>query len=95
MPVRARYNKGVSMAAQEESQASFDWGIIFSIVACLFLGAALFLFISNNNLFANGAEKLLHPEAFVMLGVIGIPFVLMLLHLIRSLRALGAPRSSS
>ena len=83
------------MAAQEEPQTSFDWGIIFSIIACLFLGAALFLFISNNNLFANGAEKLLHPEAFVMLGVIGIPFVLMLLHLIRSLRALGASRSSS
>ena len=83
------------MAAKEEPQASFDWGIVFSMIACLFLGAALCLFISNNDLFAHGAEKLLHPEAFVMLGVIGIPFVLMLLHLIRALRSLGASRSSS
>jgi hypothetical protein len=73
------------MTAKEGHQASFDWGIVFSIVACLFLGAALFLFITNNNLLANGAEKLRHPEAFVMLGVLGIPFVLMLIHVIRVL----------
>ena len=83
------------MAAQEEQQASFDWGIVFSMIACLFLGAALYLFISNNDLFAHGAEKLRHPEAFVMLGVIGIPFVMMLLHLIRSLRSLGVSHTSS
>jgi len=72
------------MATKEEPQSAFDWGIVFSIIACIFLGAALFLFIDNNNLFANGAEKLRHPEAFVMLGVLGIPFILMLLHLIRT-----------
>jgi energy-coupling factor transporter transmembrane protein EcfT len=81
------------MAAHEGQQTAFDWGIVFSIVACLFLGAALFLFIDNNDLFANGAEKLRHPEAFVMLGVLGIPFVLMLLHVIRAL--LPAQRSRS
>lgn len=73
------------MAAEEGQQAPFDWGIVFSIVACIFLGAALFLFIDNNDLLANGAQKLRHPEAFIMLGVLGIPFVLMLLHLIRNL----------
>ncbi|ETX01987.1 MAG: hypothetical protein ETSY1_05250 [Candidatus Entotheonella factor] len=81
------------MAAEEGQQASFDWGIVFSIVACLFLGAALFLFIDNNDLLANGAKKLRHPEAFVMLGVIGIPFVLMFLHLIRTLLPPRARRS--
>jgi hypothetical protein len=73
------------MAVKEGQQASFDWGIVFSIVACFFLGTALFLFITNNNLFANGAEKLRHPEAFIMLGVLAIPFVLMLIHVIRML----------
>jgi hypothetical protein len=73
------------MVAEKGQQTSFDWGIMFSLVACLFLGAALFLFVDNNDLLANGAEKLRHPEAFIMLGVLGIPFVLMLLHLIRTL----------
>ena len=72
------------MAAEKRQQTLFDWGIMFSLVACLFLGAALFLFVDNNDLLANGAEKLRHPEAFIMLGVLGIPFVLMLLHLIRT-----------
>ncbi|WP_089944764.1 hypothetical protein [Candidatus Entotheonella palauensis] len=81
------------MAAEEGQQAPFDWGIMFSIVACIFLGAALFLFIDNNDLFANGAEKLRHPEAFVMLGVLGIPFILMLLHLIRTLLPSRASRA--
>jgi hypothetical protein len=73
------------MAAKKGQQPPFDWGILFSIIACIFLGAALFLFIDNNDLLANGAEKLWHPEAFIMLGVLGIPFVLMLLHLLRAL----------
>ncbi len=81
------------MAAEEGQQAPFDWGIVFSIVACLFLGVALFLFIDNNDLLANGAEKLWHPEAFVMLGVLGIPFVLMLLHVIRTFLPSRTPRS--
>ncbi len=82
------------MAAEESQQTSFDWGIVFSIVACLFLGAALFLFINNNSLFANGAEKLRYPEAFVMLSLLGIPFVLMLLHLIRTFLPSRASRST-
>lgn len=82
------------MAAEEGQQTPFDWGIVFSIVACLFLGTALFLFINNNDLLANGAEKLRHPEAFVMLGVLGIPFVLMLLHLIRTLLPSRSSRSA-
>ncbi len=81
------------MAAEEGQQTSFDWGIVFSIIACFLLGVALFLFIDNNDLLANGAEKLWYPEAFVMLGVLGIPFVLMLLHLIRTLVPSRADRS--
>jgi hypothetical protein len=82
------------MTAKAGQQTPFDWGIVFSIVACFFLGAALYLFITNNNLLANGAEKLWHPEAFVMLGVLGIPFVLMLLHVIRTLLPSHTSRST-
>ena len=81
------------MAAEEGQQTPFDWGIVFSIVACICLGAGLFLFIRNNALFANGAQNLRHPEAFIMLAVLGIPFVLMLLHLIRTLLPSHASRS--
>ncbi len=72
------------MAAKEEQRPPFDWGIVFSIVACICLGVGLFLFIRNNELLANGAQNLWHPEAFIMLAVLGIPFVLMFLHLIRT-----------
>jgi hypothetical protein len=82
------------MAAQEGQQTPYDWGIVFSIVACFFLGAELFLCITNNDLLAHGAEKVWHPEAFVMLGVLGIPFVLMLLHLIRTLLPSRTSRSA-
>jgi len=83
------------MTAKAGQQTPFDWGILFSIIACFFLGAALFLFITNNNLLANGAEKLWHPEVLVMLGVLGIPFVLMLLHVIRALLPSHTSRSTS
>jgi hypothetical protein len=46
----------------------------------------LYLFITNNHLFANGARNFWHPEALVMFAVLGIPFVLALLHLVRSVR---------
>jgi hypothetical protein len=46
----------------------------------------LYLFITNNQLFANGAHNLRHPEALVMLAVLGIPFILALVHLVRGLR---------
>jgi len=60
--------------------------VIFRVLLCLFLGACLYLFITNNQLFAHGARNLQHPEALVMLVVLGIPFVLSVVHLVRSLR---------
>lgn len=76
-----------------EAKKSFDWGIVFSVIACVVLGIGLFLFIRNNALFANGAQNLWHVESLVMLGVIGIPFVLMLRHLIRGFKFFRHPRS--
>jgi hypothetical protein len=64
----------------------FDWGLVFSILTCLLLGGGLFLFIRNNALLANGGQNLWHPEALIMLGVLGVPFVLVLLHVVRSFR---------
>lgn len=81
------------MAVEERQQTPFDWGTAFSMVACACLGVGLFLFIRNNNLLANGAQNLRHPEAFIMLAVLGIPFVLMLLHLIRTLLPWRTSRS--
>jgi hypothetical protein len=52
----------------------------------MFLGGGLFLFIRNNALLAQGGRNLWHPEVLVMLGVIGIPFVLGVLHFVRNLR---------
>jgi len=46
----------------------------------------LYLFIRNNQLFANGARNLQHPEALVMFAVLGIPFVVSVVHLVRRLR---------
>jgi hypothetical protein len=69
-----------------DEKKSVDWGIAFSTLVCLFLGGSLFLFIRNNALFAHGGRNLWHPDALVMLGVLGIPFVLVLLHLARRLR---------
>jgi hypothetical protein len=70
----------------DDEKPAFDSGIIFRALLCVFLGACLFLFIRNNHLFANGARNLQHPEALVMFAVLGIPFVLSVIHLIRSLR---------
>jgi DMSO reductase anchor subunit len=60
--------------------------MIFTLLAWLFLGGSLFLFIRNNELFAHGGRYLMHPDALVMLGVLGIPFILVLLHLVRALQ---------
>jgi hypothetical protein len=46
----------------------------------------LYLFITNNHLFANGARNFRHPEALVMFAVLGVPFVVALVHLVRGLR---------
>ncbi len=70
----------------DDEKRGFDSGVIFRVLFCLFLGACLYLFITNNQLFANGAHNLQHPEAFVMFAVLGIPFILAIVHLVRSLR---------
>ena len=70
----------------DNEKRAFDWGIVFTALTCLFLGGSLFLFIRNNQLLAHGGRNLWHPESLVMLGVLGIPFVLVLLHFARSLR---------
>jgi hypothetical protein len=67
-------------------KSGFDVSILGKIVLCLFLGTCLYLFISNNQLFANGAHNLQNPEALVMFAVLGIPFVFAVVHLVRSLR---------
>jgi hypothetical protein len=60
--------------------------MVFSAIACLLLGGGLFLFIRNNALLTHGGRNLLYPEALIMLAVLGIPFVLVLLHIIRGFR---------
>ncbi len=72
----------------DDAKNPVDWGLVFTALACVFLGGGLFLFIRNNELFAHGGRNLLHPEALVMLGVLGVPFVLVVLHLVRGLRRL-------
>jgi hypothetical protein len=69
-----------------DEKQPFDWGIVFSTLACLLLGGGLFLFIRNNALLAHGGRNLWHPEALIMLGVLGVPFVLVFLHVVRSFR---------
>jgi len=63
-----------------------DSGVIFRVLLCVFLGACLYLFIRNNHLFAHGARNLQHPEALVMFAVLGIPFIVSVVHLVRRLR---------
>ena len=69
----------------DEAKKGINGGLIFSILACLFLGGSLFLFFLNNDLLANGARNLWHVESLVMLAVLGIPFVFVFMHLVRSL----------
>ena len=70
----------------DDKKRGFDSGVIMRVLLCLFLGACLYLYITNNHLFANGAHNLQHPEALVMFAVLGIPFILALGHLVRGLR---------
>ena len=70
----------------DDERRGADSGVIYRVLLCLFLGACLYLFITNNYLFANGARNLRHPEALVMFAVLGIPFILAVLHLVRGLR---------
>jgi len=73
-------------ATVDEEKRSFDWGMMFSVLACLFLCGSLFLFVRNNALLAHSGRNLWHIETVVMLLVLGLPCILMLLQLIRSLR---------
>ena len=70
----------------DDEKRGFDSDVIGRVVLCLFLGACLYLYITNNHLFANGARNLQHPEAIVMFAVLGIPFILALVHLVRGRR---------
>lgn len=72
------------MRRDDKQQA--DGGTVFSLLAGVFLGVSLFFFFRNNALLAHGGRNLWHLETLVMLAVLGIPFILVLLHLVRSLR---------
>lgn len=76
----------------DDEKPSFDAGLLFRVVPCVFLGGCLYLFIRNNDLFAHGARNLWHPEALVMFAVLGIPFMLSVVHLVRRLRRQPAAR---
>jgi len=76
----------------DEAKRSVDTGLIFRILLCVFLGGCVYLFIRNNDLFANGAHNLRNPEALVMFAVLGIPFLLAVVHLVRGLRRQSATR---
>ena len=85
MPVKAGMHRIDELVA-DDGNAPFDWSTVLTIFICLFLAGCLFFLIHNNDLLANGGQNLWHPETLVMLGVIGIPFVFTLLHVVRSLR---------
>ena len=70
----------------DAEKPAWDSGLIFRVVLCVFLGGCLYLFIRNNHLFAHGARNLQRPEALVMFAVLGIPFAVSLVHLVRRLR---------
>ena len=73
-------------AAVADAKTSFNWSMVPTALFCLFLGSNLFLFIRNNKLFAQGGRNLWHPEALIMFAVLGVPFILVLLHFVCSLR---------
>ena len=70
----------------DDERRGVDSGVILRVLLCLFLGACLYLFITNNHLFVHGARNLQNPEALVMFAVLGIPFILAVVHLVRGLR---------
>jgi hypothetical protein len=76
---------GIAAGNVQEQKQSYDWGMLFSILACYCQGAGLLLINRNNALLANGARNLWRVESHVMLAVLGIPFMMMLLHLVRSI----------
>ena len=58
--------------------------MIFRLLLCLFLGGGFFLFVRNNRLLEHGFRVLANPEVLIMLALLGIPFLLALVHLIRN-----------
>ena len=70
----------------DDEKPASDLGLIYRVALCALLGGCLSLFIRNNHLFAHSARNLRHPEALVMLAVLGIPFILSVMHLARHLR---------
>ena len=67
----------------DSERPSFDWGVVFNVVGCLLLGMALFLFVWNNALLAHGGRNLWHAEALVILGLVGLPFGMMVFQFVR------------
>ena len=67
-----------------DAKASFDWGVIFRLLLCLFLGGGFVLFVRNNRLLEHGFRVLANPEVLIMLALLGVPFLFALVHLIRS-----------
>lgn len=67
----------------DDEKPSFDWSMVFNMVGCLLLGMALFLFVRNNALLAHGGRNLWHADALVILGLVGFPFGMMLLQIVR------------
>ena len=70
----------------DDAKSAVDSGLIFRGVFCVLLGGCLYLFIRNNHLFANGARNLQYSEALVMFAVLGVPFILSVVHLVRKAR---------
>lgn len=64
-------------------KSSFDWEVVFNMVGCLLLGMALFLFVRNNALLAHWGQNLWHADALVILGLVALPFGMMLLQIVR------------
>lgn len=56
------------------------------IVLCVVLGVCLYLYITNNHLFTSGTYNWHYPETLLMLAVLGVPFGLAVINLIRSRR---------
>jgi hypothetical protein len=73
------------MIAVDDETRGFASSVIWRVLLCLFLGTCLYFFITNNHLFAHGAHNLQNPDAIVMFAVLGIPFILAIVHLVRGL----------
>jgi len=55
----------------DDEKRGFDSGVIFRVLLCLFLGACLYLFITNNQLFALEAVGRVTDKALLVHGGLG------------------------